>query len=388
MLPASLAIQMNQVASPYTAFTLSNSAAVLGVVSLAQGLPMLLLGLVGGVVADRLPRRTVLIASQSALGLAAAWLAASGVLGGLQVWQVVAASFVQGAAFAFNMPARQAYIAELVDRPLLSNAVGLHSATMNFCRVAGPAVAGVLLAVPGNGIVAAYVAIALMYGVALSTLVRLGRYARPVVPSSGSAVDPRVQVLEGLQYVRASPTIMALILMNLIVVAFAMPYQTLMPAFAERVYAAGASGLGLLLAASGGGALAGALAVASLSELKRPSLMQVGLAIGLAVALIAFSLTSWFPLAVALMVVVGFLFAAFSALNMSMLMSNTAPHLTGRVMSIYLLTWACMPAGALPLAWLAEQAGAPVSMSVGGSVVIVGVLLLARLTAADAGRPK
>src|SRR5437879_6808772 len=113
MLPAPLAVMMNQVASPYTAVRLSDSAAILGVVSLAQGLPMLLLGLVGGVAADRLPRRSVLIGSQTALGLAAATLATLGLLGGLQVWHVIAATFVQGAAFAFNMPRSEEHTSEL-----------------------------------------------------------------------------------------------------------------------------------------------------------------------------------------------------------------------------------------------------------------------------------
>jgi MFS family permease len=383
MLPATFAVMMNQVASPYTAFTLSNSAAILGVVSLAQGLPMLLLGLVGGVVADRLPRRSVLMGSQSALGLAAAALAASALLGGLQVWHVIAASFVQGAAFSFNMPARQAYISELVGRPHLANAVGLHTASQNFCRVAGPAVAGVLLAIPGVGIAATFVTIACMYVLALLTLFRLPSGKRPSSPSGSPRVDSRTQLVEGLRYVRSSPTILALIGMNLIVVVFGMPYQTLMPVFAERVYASGASGLGLLLAGSGAGALAGAVSISGLSGIgiRRPSVLQLGLAVSLGLALVAFSVTRWFPLAVGLMVVIGFLFSAFSALNNTLLMSNTESHLTGRVMSIYLLTWAAMPVGALPLAWLAEQAGAPLAIAVAGSIVVVGVALLARLHA-------
>jgi predicted MFS family arabinose efflux permease len=226
--------------------------------------------------------------------------------------------------------------------------------------------------------VAAYLAISGMYVVALSTLFRLPQRPRPVGASS-TAVDTRTQLLEGLRYVRSSPTILTLIGMNLIVVAFGMPYQTLMPVFAERVYEAGASGLGLLLAASGVGALAGAVAVAGVGSLKRPALVQLGLAVGLGAALVAFALTRWFPLALGLMVVVGFLFAAFSALNNTLLMSNTEARLTGRVMSIYLLTWAVMPVGALPLAWLAEQAGAPLAIGVAGVIVIVGVLILARL---------
>jgi MFS family permease len=295
---------------------------------------------------------------------------------------VIAATFVQGAAFAFNMPARQAYISELVGRPLLANAVALHTASQNFCRVAGPALAGVLLGLPGMGIVAAFVAIATMYGLALATLFRLPpRPALAAAVSGSTPADSRAQLLEGLRYVRSSPAILGLIGMNLIVVVFGMPYQTLMPVFSERVYAAGATGLGLLLAGSGAGALAGAVSVAWLSGFRRPSVLQLGLAVGLGVALVALAVTRWFPLAVGLMVVIGFLFSAFSALNNTLLMSNVQPRLTGRVMSIYLLTWAAMPIGALPLAWLAEQAGAPVAIALAGALVIVGVVGLARLQA-------
>lgn len=376
MMPATLAVMMNQVASPYAAFTLSGSAAVLGVVSLAQGLPMLMLSLLGGMVADRLPRRLVLIGSQSLLGLGVAALAILGLSGQLQVWHMIAASLAQGAAFAFNMPARQAYIAELVPRPLLANAAALNNAGQNFCRVAGPALGGVLLAIPGVGIGGAFLAMTAMYLAALAVLFRLPS-ARP----GGESVRPSglAQVLEGLRYARASGPIMALILMNLIVVVFGMPYQTLMPVVAERVFGVGAEGLGLLLAGSGAGALAGALVVAGLSKFPRPAALQLGMAIGLGLALVAFSLTRSFPIAVALLVVVGFLFSAFSALNNTLLMANTEARLTGRVMSIYLLTWGAMPLGSLPLAWLADHAGAPVAIALAGSIVALAVVGIAVL---------
>jgi MFS family permease len=377
MLPATLAVMMNQVTSPYTAFTLSDSASVLGVVSLAQGLPMLLLGLVGGVAADRLPRRLVLIGSQTTLGLAAAALAALGLTGGLQVWHVVAASFIQGAAFAFNMPARQAYIAELVGRPLLASAVALNNAGQNFCRVAGPALAGVLLALPGLGITATFLVIAAMYGIALSALIQLPTRARPVGPSSAVLGSSRAQLTEGLRYVRSSPAILTLIGMNLVVVVFGMPYQTLMPVVAERVFGVGATGLGLLMAGSGAGALAGAVAVAALSRFRRPAALQLGLGIALGLALALFAATRLFPLAVALLVVVGFLFSSFSVINNTLLMANTEPRLTGRVMSVYLLTWAAMPLGAVPLAWLADWAGAPVALALAGGIIAAIVAALA-----------
>src|SRR5712692_3563354 len=368
-MPATLAVMMNQVASPYAAFTLSDSAAILGIVSLAQGLPMLALSLVGGVAADRLPRRFVLIGSQTTLGLAAAALAVLGLTGNLQVWHVVASAFVQGAAFAFNMPARQAYIAELVARPQLANAAALNNAGQNFCRVAGPALAGMLMAVPGVGIGGAFLSMAGMYVLALAALFRLPGTRRPGAPSVRTGTGSAAHLIEGLRYGRSSPAIMALIAMNLVVVVFGQPYQTLMPVVAERVFSAGAEGLGWLMAASGAGALTGAIIVASLSRLRRPATVQVGLAIALGLALVGFSLTRSFPLALALLVVVGFLFSSFSALNNTLLMANTEPRLTGRVMSIYLLTWGAMPVGSLPLAWLAERAGAPVALALGGGLV-------------------
>jgi MFS family permease len=291
---------------------------------------------------------------------------------------VVAASFVQGAAFAFNMPARQAYIAELVGRPLLANAVALNNAGQNFCRVAGPALAGVLLAIPGIGMVATFVAITSMYVTALAALFLLPAKGRPA-GKSGTALGGRAQLAEGLRYARSSPTILTLIGMNAVVVIFGMPYQTLMPVVAERVFDAGASGLGVLMAGSGVGALAGAVTVAGLSRFPRPAALQLGLGIALGLALIAFALTRWFPLAVALLVLVGFLFSAFSALNNTLLMANSEPRLTGGVMSIYLLTWACMPLGAVPLAWLADQAGAPVALALAGGIVAVVVGGLALL---------
>jgi MFS family permease len=379
MMPATLAVMMNQVASPFAAFTLSDSAAILGVVSLAQGLPMLLLSLVGGVVADRLPRKLVLMASQTTLGLSAAGLAVLGMTDSLQVWHIVAASFVQGASFAFNMPARQAYIAELVTRPQLANAAALNNAGQNFCRVAGPALAGMLMAVPRIGIGGAFLSMAGMYAVAFVALFKLPGKRQTGAIGGRSSVGSAAHLLEGLRYVRSSPAMMSLIAMNLIVVVFGMPYQTLMPVVSERVFGAGAEGLGWLMAASGAGALTGAIVVASLSRLRRPAAVQVVLAIALGVALVGFSTTRTFAVAMALLVVIGFLFSSFSALNNTLLMANSEPRLTGRVMSIYLLTWGAMPVGSLPLAWIAERAGAPIALGLAGALVTALAVALAVL---------
>jgi MFS family permease len=133
------------------------------------------------------------------------------------------------------------------------------------------------------------------------------------------------------------------------------------------------------MAASGVGALAGAVTVAGLTRFGRPAALQLWLGIALGLALIGFAVTPWFPLAVGLLVVVGFLFSAFSALNNTLLLANSEPRLTGRVMSIYLLTWALMPLGAVPLGWLTDQAGAPLALALAGAIVLTAVASLAVL---------
>jgi MFS family permease len=144
MLPAPFAWQMYLVAAGYIAFTLSGAATTLGLVSVSVGGPMLVFALVGGVVADRLPRVTVILVTQTILGLTSAVLAVLSISGQLQVWHLIAAGLVQGTCFAFNVPARQAMVGQLVPAHLLRSAVTLNNLGMNFSRIAGPALAGLM----------------------------------------------------------------------------------------------------------------------------------------------------------------------------------------------------------------------------------------------------
>jgi MFS family permease len=317
----------------------------------------------------------VLLATQSLLGLGAVLLAVLSATRMLQVWHLVALGVLQGIAFSFNMPARQAFVAELVGGPLLRNAVALNNAGMNFCRVAGPALAGALLAVPGIGVNGVFVVMALMYVVVLASLLRLPR--RPRDERGGAAGRARSssweQLLEGLGYLRASPVLLALLGMGFLAMFFGMPFQTLMPLFAERVFGVGAGGLGVLMSAVGLGALAGSLTIAALSRVSRPALLQVGFGIAFGVGLVAFGLAPSFLFAVLALVVVGFASSAFAALNNTMVMANTEPRLYGRVMSVYLLTFATMPLGAFPLALLADQLGGPAVVA-GAGLVVAGAI--------------
>ena len=380
MLPATLAWQMSMIVNGYAAFVLSGSATVLGVVSIATGLPMIPFALVGGVVADRLSRRTVLLGTQGTFVVATGAIAALSLAGWLQVWHLVAYALFQGVAISFNVPARQSFIAELVGPQLVRNAIALNNAGMNCCRIAGPALAGALQAAPAVGVAGALVAMAAMYVVVVAALLGLPARAETSAPAAEHA-GGWAEMLEGLRYIQGSPVLLALMGLALVPLCFGLPYQTLMPLFAEEVFAVGAGGLGALMTANGLGALAGSLAVAAVSGYSRPGVLQLRLGVGFGLALVGFGLAPAFPIALACLAVVGFTSAAYSALNNSLVMAHTEPRLYGRVMSVYLLTFAVMPIGSLPAAWLADHVGGPATVVGGGlavAVLVVGVAILYR----------
>jgi MFS family permease len=382
LLPATMSFQMGVVVRPYVAFALTGSAAMLGIVSLAHGLPMLLLCLIGGVAADRWPRRAVLMWTHIVFLVSATIPAVLLFTGQLEVWHLLVASLFQGAAMPFNMPARQAYIADVAGRSLLPNAVALNNAGANFGRLVGPGVAGLLLTVPGIGIGLAFVAMAVMYVAALVTLMRLPDAAQRPAPEVRTARPGGLaQLMEGLRFTASSPAMLALLAMAAAMAIFGQQYQTLMTVFAERVFHVGAGGLGIAMAIAGLGALAGAVMVAAVTRFGRPGALQVGLGVVFSVALIGFGLAPSFPVALFALVVVGFCGSAFMGLNSTLITSNAPPHLYGRIMSIYMLTFAAQPVGAVPLAWLADVAGGPISMVVAGGVVLAIVAGIAIFSA-------
>jgi len=377
MLPANIAFQMSQVSIGYAAFGLTGSAATLGIVSLASGLPQLLLGLVGGVAADRMSRRGVLLATQSTLAFAALMLAVLAILGILQVWHLVVAGLIQGCAFAFNMPSRQALIGELVGPKLLRNAVALNNAGMNFNRIAGPSLAGMLLAVPFIGVGGVFTSMTALYLLVTASLFRLPKDAAPA--QVGQRKGGWEELLDGLRYVRGSSTLLALLSLALIPVVVGMPFQTLMPVFADHVYDVGATGLGAMMAAVGVGALFGSIGVATMSTHARPAVVQLGLGIGFGLSLLVFALSPSYLLALALLVCVGATSAAYQALNNTLIMGNTEPRLYGRVMSVYMLTFAAMPLGTFPASWIADHVGVRATVAGCGFIVTVSILAVALL---------
>jgi MFS family permease len=365
------------VAAGYAAFQLTGAATMLGLMSLALGAPLLLFALVGGVVADRLPRRRVLLASQGILGGCAVVIAALAVAGWLAPWHLVAVGLGQGTAFAFNVPARQALVTDLVGLERLRSAVSLTTTATNACRIVGPALAGVLLGLPGVGVPGVFLVVAGLY--ALGILLVAAIPAPPPPARELRRGSAYAQLVEGLSYIRSSPVLLALLGLAVVPPFFGLPHQLLLPLFAETVFGVGATGLGVLTAASGVGALAGSLAVAALASFPRPAVLQLGLGVGFGAALIAFGAAPSFAVAVVLLAIAGFASAAYTALNNTLVMANSEPRLHGRVMSVYLLTLGVTPVAAFPMSWLADRLGGPAAVALGGAVVagvVAGVALL------------
>lgn len=379
MLAAFTAMQMQMVAQGFLAYKLTGSATVLGLVGLASGLPQLFLGLIGGVVADRVPKRRLLTITQTSTGIIALTTALLVSSGQIQVWHLYALGVAQGTVFAFNMPARQAWIPQLVGEQHLMNAVALNNAGMNFTRIFGPALAGALIGVPGVGLSGVFFLISGCYVLVVASIVSISIAGLPMKRDRRSS--PLADLSEGVRYVWADSYLRMLLLLAFVVTCLGMPYQTFLPVFAGKdVLDIGSTGLGLMSAAVGVGALVGSLVVASAGNMPRRSLVQLVMGAGFGVSLVLFGLASVPVAAMVVLALVGLTANFFMSLNSTMLMSRSEPRFYGRVMSVYMLSWSAMPLASVPLGRAADTIGAPHTVALAGAaiaIIVTAVGLLA-----------
>jgi predicted MFS family arabinose efflux permease len=281
---------------------------------------------------------------------------------------------LQGLGFAFNMPSRQAFVAQLISRERLLNAVALNNAGMNFARVVGPTIAGALIGVKGIGPGGVYLVMVAMYIYVIVSLIRIPHAGHP--GGGSNRPSPLSALADGLGYVRRNAVVFTLLLLAFVPVILGMPYQQLMPVFAEDVFHVGPSGLGLLLTLNGVGALLGSLMIAGMTGFRRRGLLQMGMGVmfGLAVATFAFSES--FLVACFALPVIGLVSAGFQSLNSSLVMDNTRQEYHGRVMSVYMLTFSAGPLGVVPFGILSDHYGAPITITIGGLLLalIIGVI--------------
>ncbi len=362
---------MQTVAQSWLVYRLTGSALLLGTVGFAGQIPVFLLAAVGGAVADRFSRHRIVIATQTSAMLLAFVLAVLTLAGRVTVWEIMVLSALLGVVNAFDIPARQAFLVEMVSREDLMNAIALNSSMFNGARVIGPAVAGILVASIGEGwcfFANAVSYIAVIIGLAM---MKLPRFA--IAEQTSSALE---HVAEGFRFVRQTKPIRALLLLIGLVSLVAMPYTVLMPIFADQILGGGARSLGLLMGATGIGALAGAVALAARSGLKGLSRWVALSSAGLGVSLILFAGSRWFWLSFALLVPAGFSMMLQMAASNTLIQAMVPDRLRGRVMAVYSMMFMGMaPLGALFAGAVAHKLGAPLTVAIGGAGCIAGSLV-------------
>lgn len=365
-----LAVQMQIIARGWLAYDLTGSNAGLGAVYLGFGVPMLLLTPWGGVAADRMSKRQIILSAQLLLALSAAAVGAAVAFDALTYWMLIASAALQAAAFSFLGPARMAFTGELVGRQTLSNAIVLQQMSMNGTRIFGPSLAGLLIGVAWFGAAGVYFLTAALTMAASAVTFRLppGRPAADRVHQS-----PGREMADGLRYARANPHLLLLLVTSLVVVMTAFPYMAFLPTLAEETFDAGASGYGLMSGATAIGAVLASLFIARRAGGPGAARLQVGAGMAFAAGLVVLTVAPSFGVALVVLVAIGGAAAGFQSLNNSMVLmaSDFAYH--GRMQSLMMLSFSGFGMMALPLGALADSIGLDTTLVIMGVVTALSV---------------
>jgi MFS family permease len=365
---------MQSIAQDWLVYRLTGSALLLGLVAFMNHIPVLVLSPVTGIVADRLDRRKTIILTQATSMVLALILAVLTLAGVIRVWEILILATLLGVVTAFDVPARQSFLMDMVGREDLLNAIALNSSMFNAARMIGPAVAGVLVASIGEGWCFFANGVSYLAVIAGLLMMRLTRQAP--LQQAGSVVE---HMIEGLRFARHTAPAQALLLLVGMVSLVGMPFTVLMPIFADRVLHGGPRGLGLLMGATGVGALLGGLVLASKRGVQGLGRWVWMAAVGFGVSLILFSVSRHFWLSVALLVPAGFGMMVQMGATNTLLQVMAPDRLRGRVMALYSMMFIGMsPVGALLGGAVASKIGAPWTVAIGGSACLAAGALFAR----------
>lgn len=366
--------QAQRVALSFLAYKLTGSALYLTLVFSGDSLPMLLLAPLGGVVVDRVNRRTLLIVTRALLAALALVVAVLVLAGWIEAWHLLLFALATGALYSFDIPTRQAAIRDLVPEEDFVNAVALSSTVIQGTRIVGPAVGGLALATIGAG--GAFV---IMAAGNLGLVLLLLAMHLPHTPSV-RGTSALANLRDGFRFIARREDIWAMMVIAALPTMFAMSYQSLTPVFAQDVLGQGKGAIGIMLTAAGIGALIGSAWVAGRGERMGGSRMAALSAIGVSLLVVLFALSRNYLLSLVLLVVIGAVGALYSVLNSTLVQTRTPRDMQGRVMGVYQLTWNVQFFGALLVGALADAAGAPAALALIGvlSAASVGAMMVLR----------
>ncbi|RRQ77040.1 MFS transporter [Streptomyces griseofuscus] len=368
---------MQRIAQDWLVLSLTGSSAAVGITTALQFLPMLLFGLYGGVLVDRLPKRPALLVTQSAMALSGLALAALTLTGQVQVWHVYLAAFFVGLATVVDNPARQSFVSEMVGPDQLHNAVSLNSANFQSARLVGPAVAGLMITGVGTGW--AFLANGLSFAAPIASLLLMR--ARELYPVKRTPRG-KGQLREGLQYVAGRPELIWSVVLVGFIGTFGFNFPVWLSAFADDVFHVGAGGYSLLNTLMAAGSLGGALLAARRGSARMRLLILAALTFG-ALEIVASLAPSYWLFAV-LMVPIGICGLTVNVTANTTVQMATDPAMRGRVMSLFMMVFmGGTPLGAPVIGWITDTYGARVGFALGGVVSAVAAavigLVLARV---------
>ncbi len=368
-----MAMNMPMIARIWLVLRLANdSPLAVAFVTVSFALPMVLVSAVSGALADRIPRRRMMILGQSGNALVALAVGLLDLTDLIAFWHIIGSGLLSGTMMAFNMPSRQAIISEIVPEEKLMNGVALQNSGMNVTRIFGPAAAGFLIVLIDTAGVFFIVAALYFASVLAVALINAGKTAKS---NSGKGVAGDIGA--GFKYAAREPILLGLIILAFIPVLFGMSYYVLLPSWAREALNVGSEDLGVLMMTMGIGALAGSLLVASLKGSSNRGILLLGSCISWGIALAVFAQTTSYVAALPLLLFVGIASSVFMSLNMTLLQVHASPEMRGRIMSIGMMTFGVMPLSALPFGALAEHVGTPDALMVSGLLLVAFTALFA-----------
>jgi len=353
-------------------YELTQSPMMVTMVTAAMMMPMLFLSLVGGALADRFDRKKITMVSDIIMVGSFAALFGVSAAGVMAPWHILAVSVVNGIAFSMAVSARQALISGLVHREQMRTAVGLSATTYNSAQIIGPAIGGAMLPLLGATWALGVSTIVVIPAIFLYSTLKPAQHSS-VNSAKGSIVE---NVKAGLAYSFQNSTLRFLMLGAMVMILTVVPFQSLMPVFAEDVLGVGAGGLGVLMLAAGFGALVGSISVVAIGESVAHQKLELVFGLLAAASLTAFALSPLFALSILLVMITAFATTGFMVVNMTVVQIMTPDYMRGRVVSVRFLVIGLMPFGALSMGGAAESVGAPTAVAIIAGVGAVGFALV------------
>jgi MFS family permease len=364
---------MQSVAQGWLVYSLTKSPFYLGMVAAANSLPILLFTLVGGVVADRFPKRNVLLLTQGISIIPALALGVLTTLGAATVWHVAALAFFLGTINAIDIPTRQSFLAEMVGKGHIANAIALNSAAFNGARIIGPMIAG--LTISYLGISACFFLNAVSFIAVIAALSRIRIKGEIRVGTEGILHE----LMQGLRFMKGSTEIVHVILLITVFSLIGLPYISLLPVFADEVFHRGAKGFGFLVGASGIGALTAALSIAVRSDIKNKTRFMSFAGLCFSIALFVFSFSKVFLISLVVIMFGGWGMVSYLATANAYIQISVPDELRGRVMSVYSFVFlGTVPIGNAIMGMIADRAGTTHTVTAAGLLCIAASAVFAK----------